>query len=106
MRVIRLLIMFDLPTRTHSDKKTYQAFHKFLVNSGWVMKQLSVYSRTTLGTENTNSHLSRVNKNLPPKGCVTVLELTEKQYTGRKILVNSSKRGELSYNPAQLSLEF
>lgn len=106
MRVMRLLIMFDLPTRTHSDKKAYQAFHKFLVNSGWVMEQLSVYSRTTLGTENTNSHLSRVNKNLPPKGCATVLELTEKQYTGRKILVNSPKRGELSYNPAQLSLEF
>lgn len=106
MRVMRLLIMFDLPTRTQSDKKAYQAFHKFLVNSGWVMEQLSVYSRTTLGTENTNSHLLRVNKHLPPKGCLTVLELTEKQYTGRKILVNSSKRGGLSYNPAQLSLEF
>ena len=103
---MRLLIMFDLPTRTQSDKKAYQAFHKFLVNSGWVMEQLSVYSRTTLGTENTNSHLLRVNKHLPPKGCLTVLELTEKQYTGRKILVNSSKRGGLSYNPAQLSLEF
>jgi len=106
MRVMRLLIMFDLPTKTQSDKKAYHEFHKFLVNSGWIMEQFSVYSRVTLGTENTSSHLSRVNKNLPPKGCVTVLELTEKQYTGRKILINSSKRGELSYNPAQLSLEF
>ena len=106
MRVMRLLIMFDLPTKTQSDKKAYHEFHKFLINSGWIMKQFSIYSRTTLGAENTNSHLSRVNKNLPPKGCVTVLELTEKQYTGRKVLINSSKRGGLSYNPAQLSLEF
>lgn len=70
------------------------------------MEQFSVYSRITLGAENTNSHLSRVNKNLPPKGCVTVLELTEKQYTGRKILINSTKSGRVSYNPSQLSLEF
>ena len=106
MRVMRLLIMFDLPTKTQSDKKSYHEFHKFLVNSGWIMEQFSVYSRITLGTENANSHLSRVNKNLPPKGCVTVLELTEKQYTGRKILINSTKRGVLSYNSSQLSLEF
>ena len=97
MRVMRLLIMFDLPTKTQSDKKSYHEFHKFLVNSGWIMEQFSVYSRITLGTGNTN---------LPPKGCVTVLELTEKQYTERKILINSTKRGSLSYNPSQLSLEF
>ena len=48
MRVMRLLIMFDLPTKTQSDKKAYHEFHKFLVSSGWIMEQFSVYSRVKI----------------------------------------------------------
>ena len=34
-RYMRLLLMFDMPTDTASDRKAYRKFRKFLINEGF-----------------------------------------------------------------------
>ena len=89
MRPMRLLVMFDLPTGNKAERKTYSTFRKFLVNDGYQMEQFSVYSRILLSRESVKTHLERLNANLPAAGSVFVLELTEKQYESRRILVGT-----------------
>lgn len=45
---MRLLIFFDLPVETSKDRKEYTRFHKFLIKSGFIMMQKSVYSKLVI----------------------------------------------------------
>ena len=90
MRCMRLLIMFDLPTSSAIERKSYAKFRKFLLEDGFQMEQFSVYTRPCLGLDSTDTHLGRLRANLPETGKITALVLTEKQYEDRKTLVCSS----------------
>lgn len=94
MRVMRLLVMFDLPTGSKEERRSYAEFRKFLVKDGYHMEQFSVYSRLLLTRESSATHVARLKCNLPKSGVVTVLELTEKQYGGRLRLLNTASRPE------------
>ena len=87
MRAMRIIVLFDLPTGSRAERKTYAAFRRFLMEDGFVMEQFSVYSRATLGRDSMDVHIKRLKANLPAAGRVTVLCLTEKQYEGRLTLV-------------------
>lgn len=104
---MRLVVMFDLPTGSKRERKTYAAFRKFLVEDGYVMEQFSVYTRVSLGRDNMESHIQRLKANLPAAGRVTLFCLTEKQYADREILVCSDDY-EADYQDigAQLTLIF
>ncbi len=82
--------MFDLPTGSASEKKSYTKFRKFLLEDGYRMEQLSVYTRSCLGQDNVDTHLGRLRASLPEAGRVIALVLTERQYEDRKVLVGSS----------------
>lgn len=43
-RYMRIIVMFDLPVGTASERKDYQQFRKYLVKSGFIMMQESIYS--------------------------------------------------------------
>lgn len=86
-----MLIMFDLPTGSASEKKSYMKFRKFLLDDGYRMEQFSVYTRSCLGQDNADTHIGRLRANLPEAGRVIALVLTEKQYEDRKVLVCSSE---------------
>jgi CRISPR-associated protein Cas2 len=90
MRIMRLLVLFDLPTGNSSERKSYTRFRKFLIEDGYTMEQYSVYSRVLLSRASTEAHLSRLRKNLPEAGQVTALVLTEKQFEDREVLVNTT----------------
>ena len=47
---MRIMVMFDLPTLTSTDKREYARFHKYLVKSGFLMMQESVYCKLALNT--------------------------------------------------------
>ena len=89
MRVMRMLVLFDLPTGSKKERKTYADFRKFLIKDGYHMEQFSVYSRVLLSRDSADVHLKRLKANLPSAGAVTVLTLTEKQYQAREVLVDS-----------------
>ena len=58
-RYMRLLLMFDMPTDTASDRKAYRKFRKFLINEGFIMHQFSVYSKILLN-DTANKQFSRM----------------------------------------------
>lgn len=89
MRVMRMLVLFDLPTGSKRERKSYADFRKFLIKDGYHMEQFSVYTRVLLSRDSADVHLKRLKANLPSAGAVTVLTLTEKQYQAREVLVDS-----------------
>lgn len=101
---MRLLVFFDLPVVKREDRKRYQNFRRFLLNDGYIMIQYSVYSRICNGTEGANKHIIRLRKNLPPKGSVRYLQITEKQYSEMKFLVGSPKPQEEVINSDKLNV--
>lgn len=45
-RIMRLMIMFDLPVETSEERKEYRKFRKNLINEGFIMIQYSVYVKS------------------------------------------------------------
>lgn len=80
-RYMRMLVMFDLPTETADERKAYRKFRKFLLNEGFIMHQYSVYSKILLNGTASKAMLGRMQKNNPNKGLVTILNVTEKQFS-------------------------
>lgn len=68
MRIMRLLVMFDLPTKTKADKDNYIKFKRFLDDDGYQREQNSVYSRNLLSRASSESHAEQLRKHLPRRG--------------------------------------
>ena len=89
MRIMRLLVMFDLPTKTKRDKDRYIRFKRFLEDDGYMREQNSIYTRSLLSRSSAAAHRDRLRDHIPPSGSVVAIELTEKQYVDREILVET-----------------
>ena len=101
-RVMRILVMFDLPVKKKRERKQYAKFRKFLLTDGYSMMQFSIYSRITRNHDDMNKHVHRLEKHLPPKGSVRVMVVTEKQYNGMLILVGEKTANENYLIPSDL----
>lgn len=78
---MRMLLMFDMPTESVEDKKAYRKFRKFLINEGFLMHQFSIYSKFLLNSSSNNAMVRRLEQNNPQKGLITILTVTEKQFS-------------------------
>lgn len=47
-RFMRMIVFFDLPTKTTADLREYRKFRKLLITNGFVMMQESVYTKMLL----------------------------------------------------------
>ncbi|HTN44753.1 MAG TPA: CRISPR-associated endonuclease Cas2 [Flavipsychrobacter sp.] len=79
-RIMWVLVMFDLPTETKTDRKIYAKFRKDILTDGFSMFQFSMYLRHCSSRENAEVHIRRVKKMLPAKGHVGILCVTDKQF--------------------------
>lgn len=86
-RFMRILLFFDLPTETSSDRREYSRFHRFLIKNGFMMMQESVYCKLSLNAKAQESVLNNIRKHKPPKGLVQLLTVTEKQFSKMEFLV-------------------
>ncbi|MEK4230915.1 CRISPR-associated endonuclease Cas2 [Solibacillus sp. FSL H8-0538] len=77
---MRLIVMFDLPTNTALERKYYRQFRKFLVTNGYAMVQYSIYAKIILNHSALQLQKVKLEQNLPPKGHIETLIITEKQY--------------------------
>lgn len=68
------------------------------------MIQFSVYGRVINGHNDMEKHMRRLNANLPPKGSVRCLSISEKQFVNVKILVGKPAKQEKIVNTEQLLL--
>lgn len=100
-RDMRIVLFFDLPTKTEKDKKQYQQFKKFLNQDGYLMMQYSVYSRFCRNYAAIDKHLKRLENNKPKVGDVRILTITEKQYHSMIFLTGELREYEkcLTNNP-------
>ena len=90
-RFMRILVFFDLPTETAKDRKNYSQFRKFLIKEGFIMMQESVYAKLVLNNSITNSIKDKISKNIPQKGIVQMLIITEKQFNSMEYIVRREK---------------
>ena len=88
---MRLIVLFDFPVTTAAQRREYTRFRKYLLKSGFVMQQESVYSKLALNTTVAQRIAENVRKNKPGEGLVQMLTITEKQYSRMEILVGEAE---------------
>ena len=93
--------MFDLPVTTPANLKEYREFRKFLLKSGFIMMQESVYTKLALNASVVNSIRDKIYKNKPPKGIVQMLTITEKQFNSIEYVVGNKDTDVLD-NPERM----
>lgn len=84
---MRIMVFFDLPTESLDDKRNYRKFRKFLITSGFLMMQESVYCKLALNQTAANAVAAQVRKNVPPEGNIQMLIVTERQFARMEYLV-------------------
>lgn len=91
---MRVIVFFDLPVLTESNRREYRTFRKFLIKSGFMMVQESVYCKLAQNSSVTDIVVDNIKKNKPPEGLVQVLRVTEKQYNKMDFIVGE-KTGDV-----------
>jgi CRISPR-associated protein Cas2 len=98
-----ILILFDLPTETKTDTRNYRQFVKHIEADGFSRFQWSIFLRHCPSRENADVHIKRTKMNLPPKGHIGILCVTDKQF-GQMEVFFSAKKENLPMPTQQLEL--
>lgn len=84
---MRIIVFFDLPTVSYAERREYTRFRKFLIRSGFLMMQESVYCKLAHNSSVASAVRSTVKKNKPKAGLVQMLTITEKQYAKMDLVI-------------------
>ena len=91
LRVMRVIVFFDLPITTIQGIRAYTKFRRFLLKDGFIMMQESVYSKLAQNQLAANALISHVKKNIPDEGLIQILTVTEKQYSNMEMIIGNKK---------------
>jgi CRISPR-associated protein Cas2 len=94
VRILWLFVFFDLPVGTKGERRAATRFRNFLKDDGYMLLQWSVYARVCRGEEATDKHVQRVKRNLPKRGSVRALQVTDKQYGRMHLLLGEATKNE------------
>lgn len=94
-RYMRVIVLFDLPITTSENIRQYTKFRKFLLKSGFIMMQESVYCKLALNATVAEAVVANLKKNKPEAGLVQVLTMTEKQFQKIEFIVGTSNSNVL-----------
>ncbi len=84
--------MFDLPVTTSNNLRDYRLFRKYLIKSGFMMLQESIYCKLVPNSNVGDAVVENLKKNRPSDGLVQVLKITEKQFSKMECIVGSKQR--------------
>ena len=98
---MRVVVFFDLPVLTEANRRDYRVFRKFLIKSGFMMVQESVYCKLAQNSSVGDAIIDNIRKNKPREGLVQVLRVTEKQYNKMDFIVGQ-KNGEVLISDERL----
>lgn len=93
---MRVIIMFDLPVLTREQQKTYRKFRKWLIESGFVMMQESIYSKIVLNSTAAQFLKAQIRNQNVNEGLIQVMVVTEKQYASIELIVGNVQSETLS----------
>ena len=88
---MRIIVFFDLPVQTKSQRRDAVRFRSFLLKDGYHMVQYSVYARVCPGTDAVEKHRQRIMEHLPKNGAIRMLTVTEKQFAGMTYITGQYK---------------
>ena len=88
---MRVLVLFDLPSVSKSEKRNYVKFRNLLLDDGFTMMQFSIYTRFCRNKQDADKHIQRVKANAPHDGNIRILCITERQFEEMILVI-----GELS----------
>lgn len=88
---MRIIVFFDLPTKTSLNIREYNKFRKHLISNGFIMMQESVYVKLALNRGVSTSVVQRIKSNSPKEGVIQILEVTEKQFSKMEYVIGSKK---------------
>lgn len=89
-RFMRIIVMFDLPVETKVDRQNYRLFRRYLLQSGFIMMQESIYCKLVLNKTVGNTVQNGVRIHKPPKGLVQMMSITEKQFGNIEYIVGDA----------------
>lgn len=89
-RYMRVIVMFDLPVLTSAERSAYTKFRKYLIKTGFLMMQESVYCKLAQNQTAADTIVENLKKNKPSKGLVQVMKITEKQYSKIEYIVGEA----------------
>ena len=67
---MRVMVFFDLPVITSANRKDYREFHKYLLKTGFLMMQESVYCKLAQNSTMADAIVENIRKNKPADGLV------------------------------------
>ena len=86
---MRIILMYDLPMLTSSDRRIYRRFHKDLLDAGFVHMQHSIYTKLVLNATQRIRYESYVRSRAPEKGSIVLLSITERQYSQMDFVIGT-----------------
>ena len=93
-RYVWVFIFFDLPVGTKAERREATRFRNFLKDDGYMMLQYSVYARVCRAEDGAMKHIARVTRNLPGKGSIRALQVTDRQYGRMRLLLGQATKTE------------
>jgi CRISPR-associated protein Cas2 len=93
-RFVWLFVFFDLPVGTKAERRDASRFRNFLKDDGFMMLQYSVYARVCRAEDGAMKHVARVTRNLPGKGSVRSLQVTDRQYGRMRLMLGQATKTE------------
>lgn len=91
---MRMILFFDLPVKTKSERKVYIKFRNALIKKGFFMLQYSVYTKIYANRDAAEADKSVVKKISPEKGNVRIMIVTEKQFSRMEIIIGGISNQE------------
>lgn len=86
-----MLVIYDLPVETKIQRRAAHTFHDMLVDLGFSMMQFSVYTQYLPYSARAVSILKEIKAGLPTDGDVTIMYLTDKQWSSAVRYSNSTE---------------
>ena len=90
-RYMRVMVFFDLPVITSANRKDYRDFHKYLIKTGFLMMQESVYCRLAQNSTMADAIVENIRKNKPADGLVQVLKIRRSNLEKWNLLLERKK---------------
>ena len=77
---MRVIVFFDLPVDTAAQRREYRIFRKYLLKSGYLAMQESVYVKLAINGRVADSLIAKLEENRPADGLVQALVVTENEF--------------------------
>ena len=85
-----LFVCFDLPVEEKEERRLAARFRKDLLDLGYFMLQNSIYARSCVTYDKTETHIRNLRTIAPPTGSITAFYITDRQWS---LAINIEKHG-------------